>query len=83
MVINTKILIQIKTKIKIANSGLGFENNNLALSLDASEQQKLKQINWNKTRNRFNLLSAQQPQVLLKNNLANVFNVESDEEENE
>jgi hypothetical protein len=53
---------------------LGFERNNVELSMDANEQQKMKLINWNKTRSRYN-------QAVVQSNLESVFNVESEEED--
>lgn len=60
--------------IRPTSSGLGY--NEAKLSLDASEEEKKKLINWNKTKTRFNLIDKQS-----QKNLSNVFNVDDDDED--
>ena len=60
--------------IKPTSSGLGY--NEAKLSLDASEEEKKKLINWNKTKARFNLIDKQS-----QKNLSNVFNLDDDDED--
>lgn len=62
------------TKIRIAQSGLGFEATQL--SMDLSEEQKVKKINWMKTKNRYNQINSQ-----IKSSLTEAFYVESDDDE--
>lgn len=66
------ILEPVNAKMRITSSGLGFEASEL--NMDVSHEQKNKHINWNKTKNRYNLINT-------SSNLSNVFNIESDTED--
>lgn len=62
--------------IRQPSAGLGFGQ--AGLSLDATEDEKRKFINWNKTKTRFNLIDKKS-----QKNLANVFNVGDDDDDDE
>ena len=67
--------MKVNAKVRVATSGLGHENSEV--SMDAGESEKMKKINWNKARNRYAKID-----LKTQSNLSNVFNVESDDEEN-
>jgi hypothetical protein len=60
--------------IRQPSAGLGFEQS--SVSLDATEEEKRKIMNWNKTKTRFNLIDKKS-----QKDLANVFNVDDNDDE--